>query len=150
MTHRLLFVCLGNICRSPAAESVARALAERRGLALEIDSAGTGSWHLGDPPDERMQRAAAAAGYDLSDLRARQAVAADFARFDVIYAMDASNARALEALRPAGSATPVRLFREHDPEGPGDVPDPYLEGGFDAVLRLVERTAAGLLDEIVR
>jgi len=150
MTRRLLFVCLGNICRSPTAEAVTRALAARRSLAVEVGSAGTGSWHLGDPPDGRMQRAAADAGYDLSKIRARQAGPADFARFDVIYAMDGANARSLEALRPAGATTPVRLFREHDPDGPGDVPDPYLEGGFDGVLRLIERTAAGLLDSLDR
>jgi protein-tyrosine phosphatase len=147
---RLLFVCLGNICRSPTAEAVARALAARRGLALTLDSAGTGDWHIGAPPDARMQAAARAAGYDLSALRARQVVPEDFARFDVLYAMDRSNARALEAMRPPGAGAEIRLFRVHDPEGPGDVPDPYLEGGFDGVLRLVERTTARLIDDLAR
>jgi protein-tyrosine phosphatase len=147
---RLLFVCLGNICRSPTAEAVTRALAERRGLALDLDSAGTGDWHLGAPPDPRMQAAARAAGYDLSALRARQVGPDDFRRFDILYAMDRQNARDLDALRPAGASAELRLFRTHDPEGGRDVPDPYLEGGFDGVLRLVERTAAHLLDDVER
>jgi len=150
MSHRLLFVCLGNICRSPTAEAVTRALAEARGLPLVIDSAGTGNWHLGAPPDSRMQHAAREAGYDLAHLRARQVTRQDFERFDVIYAMDRQNLRDLEALRPRGGAAELRLFRSHDPEGGADVPDPYLEGGFDGVVALVERTAARLLDDLPR
>jgi protein-tyrosine phosphatase len=148
---RLLFVCLGNICRSPTAEAVTRALAERRGLPLTLDSAGTGDWHVGAPPDARMRQAAARAGYDLEGLRARQVTLADFRRFDIIYAMDRQNLRDLEALHPGRGAAELRLFRAHDPEGgPGraaDVPDPYLEGGFDGVVRLIERTAMRLLDD---
>ena len=105
MTTRLLFVCLGNICRSPAAEGVLRSLAPE----MHIDSAGTGDWHVGDPPFGPMQDAARARGFDLSDLRARQFTAADFDRFDLIVAMDAANLRAIEAQRPAGNTTPVRL-----------------------------------------
>ncbi|MEM1430845.1 MAG: low molecular weight protein-tyrosine-phosphatase [Pseudomonadota bacterium] len=150
---RILFVCLGNICRSPTADGVLRAMAKARGLSVEVDSAGTGDWHVGRPPDPRMQAAAAAAGYDLSALRARVFSTADFEAFDVIYAMDRQNLAAIEARRPAGTATPVRLFRSLDPEqgrgdGGADVPDPYFEGGFDSVVRLVERTCARLLDDL--
>ena len=145
---RVLFVCLGNICRSPTADGVLRAMAAARGLDMHVDSAGTGSWHVGSPPDRRMQAAAAAAGHDLSPLRARTFTPADFAAFDVIYAMDRQNLADIEAQRPAGNATPVRLFRVHDPEGGGDVPDPYFKGGFDGVVRLVERCCARLLDDL--
>ena len=153
---RLLFVCLGNICRSPTAEAVTRALAADRGLAMTLDSAGTGNWHIGHPPDPRMQAAAKRAGYDLSSLRARQVTPADFTRFDVVFAMDRQNLADLEALRPpqngAQALADLRLFRSHDPEGGtgrhADVPDPYLEGGFDQVLRLIERTSGALLDAL--
>ena len=100
---RVLFVCLGNICRSPAAEGVMRALADRAGADLTLDSAGTSDWHIGDAPYGPMQAAAERRGYDLAPLRARQAVAADFDRFDLIVAMDAKNRADLEALRPAGN-----------------------------------------------
>lgn len=145
---RLLFVCLGNICRSPTAEGVMRALAKRDGVVLELDSAGTGAWHIGEPPDRRMQAAARAAGYDFSDLRARQAVAEDFDRFDLILAMDEENAAALERLRPAGNDTPVRLMLSHGASGRREVPDPYYDGGFDAVLRMIEEAAEGLLAQL--
>lgn len=145
MTTRILFVCLGNICRSPTAEGVFTALAAKAGATVEVDSAGTGDWHVGDPPDARAQAEAAGRGYDLSVLRARQAVAADFARFDLILAMDRANLAALERMRPAGSATPVRLFLDYA-DGPRDeVPDPYYEGGFDLVLDLIEDASTGLL-----
>ncbi len=150
MAYSVLFVCLGNICRSPTAEAVTRALAGARGLSLVIDSAGTGNWHVGAAPDPRMQEAARAAGYELADLRARQVIRQDFERFDAIYAMDRQNLRDLEAIRPPGARAGLRLFRSHDPLGGADVPDPYLEGGFDAVVGLVERTAARLLDDLTR
>ncbi|WP_093360568.1 low molecular weight protein-tyrosine-phosphatase [Tropicimonas isoalkanivorans] len=147
-TPRILFVCLGNICRSPAAEAITRTLASRAGLDLQLDSAGTGSWHIGEPPDRRMQSAALAAGYDVSGHRGRRVSALDFDRFDLIVAMDRENLADIETLRPAGSDTPVRLMLSYEPSGRMDVPDPYLEGGFDAVLRLIERAAEGLLDEL--
>ena len=112
MTTRILFVCLGNICRSPSAEGVFRTLA----TDTETDSAGTGDWHVGEPPYGPMQEAATARGYNLSDLRARQITAADFDRFDLILAMDDRNLNAIEALRPAGNATPVHLFTDYAPE----------------------------------
>ncbi len=120
MTSRILFVCLGNICRSPAAEGVMRALAPD----LALDSAGTSDWHRGEPPYGPMQDAARARQVDLSDLRARQFSAADFGRFDLILAMDRDNLANIERLRPAGSNTPVRLFAEYADRGVSDVPDP--------------------------
>lgn len=142
MTTRLLFVCLGNICRSPAAEGVVRSLAPE----MHIDSAGTGDWHVGDPPFGPMQDAARARGHDLSDLRARQFTAADFDRFDLIVAMDAANLRAIEAQRPAGNTTPVRRLTDYAPEAGADhVPDPYFTRDFDGALDLIETCARGLL-----
>jgi protein-tyrosine phosphatase len=141
MTTRILFVCLGNICRSPSAEGVSRALAP----AIVTDSAGTGNWHVGAPPYGPMQEAAEARGYDLSDLRARQITARDFARFDLIVAMDHRNLRNIETLRPAGNATPVRLFTDYAPErGLRDVPDPYTTRDFEGTLDLIEDCARGL------
>lgn len=130
----LLFVCLGNICRSPAADGIARALAAERGLNWRIDSAGTGAWHIGKMPDARMMSAAAARGIDLSPLRARQAEPDDFRRFDHIFAMDHSNLADLEQIRPAEATASLDLFLAQ-----GEVPDPYYGGadGFDQVLDLV-------------
>jgi len=141
MTTRFLFVCLGNICRSPTAEGVFRSLAPQ----LHIDSAGTSSWHIGDPPYGPMQDAARARGIDISSLRARQFEAADFTRFDLIIAMDVKNLTAIEALRPSGSATPVRLFTDYAPNRDADhVPDPYYTRDFDGTLDLIEICAKGL------
>ena len=141
MTSRILFVCLGNICRSPTAEGVFRTLAPE----VETDSCGTASWHVGKPPYEPMQAAAKARGYDLSDLRARQFDPGDFHRFDLIIAMDAQNLSDIEAQRPSGSATPVRLFTDYAPEsGMDHVPDPYYTRDFDGTLDLIERAARGL------
>ncbi len=145
---RILFVCLGNICRSPTAEGVSRVLAEQSGIDVLVDGAGTGAWHIGEPPDRRMQAAARSAGYDLSGLRARRSVPADFDRFDLIIAMDEENRQELERIRPAGNITPVRLLLSYGSSGRRDVPDPYYEGGFDAVLRMIEEAAGALLDEI--
>jgi protein-tyrosine phosphatase len=149
LTPRILFVCLGNICRSPTAEGVVRALAAGRGLEMALDSAGTGDWHLGEPPDRRMQRAARAAGYDLSGQRARQVRAKDLAEFDLILAMDRSNLAALERLRrAAGGGAPAALFLPFGRSGREEVPDPYFEHNFDEVVGLVEEAGAGLLDRV--
>ena len=153
MAIRILFVCLGNICRSPAAEGVFRRLADEAGLtdSFEIDSAGTGSWHIGDTADRRMRAAARRRGIELTSL-ARQVTREDFNRFDWILAMDASNLHHLQAMAPRGARAQVRLFRDFDPEAPGtDVPDPYFgeADGFDEVLDIVTRTARALLDDIV-
>ena len=154
---RILFVCLGNICRSPTAEGVVRRRVLERGLAdVSLDSAGTGGWHVGAPPDPRSTAAAAARGVALEGA-ARQLSPADFARFDLLLAMDAENERALRRLAPGDAArAKVRRLREFDPvsaaAGDLDVPDPYYggEGGFDHVLDLVEEASEGLLDDIRR
>jgi protein-tyrosine phosphatase len=151
---RLLFVCLGNICRSPTAEGVMRHRVEERGLGdrITVDSAGTGDWHVGDPPDARATAAARERGITLEGA-ARQVRTEDFDAFDLILAADRSNQRALLALAPDDEArAKVRLLREFDPDavagGELDVPDPYYEGGFDHVLAVVEHACEGLLDEI--
>lgn len=155
---RLLFVCMGNICRSPTAEGVMRHLVAARGLEgeIEIDSAGTGGWHVGSPPDDRSARVAAGRGIVLEGA-ARQVRASDFEDFDLLLCADGSNARDLRRLAPdAEAAAKVRLLREFDPvsasTGDLDVPDPYYGGpdGFDHVLDLVEAACAGLLDELTR
>ncbi len=141
MTHRILFVCLGNICRSPAAEGVFRARAPHHAS----DSAGTAGWHVGKPPYGPMQQAARNRDIELSDLRARQFSAADFDRFDLILGMDASNLADIEALRPPGSETPVRLLTDFAPETQADhVPDPYYTRDFDGALDLIEAAVDGL------
>lgn len=150
MTSRILFVCLGNICRSPAAEAVVRAKSGNRDLVL--DSAGTGAWHLGEAPYPPMIRAAAARGYDLSGLRARQFTVEDFHRFDLILAMDRDNLANIRALQSeaeakAGAAT-VRLFTEFHDGAVRDVPDPYFTGDFEAVLDLIESCSTGLLRDL--
>lgn len=153
---RLLFVCLGNICRSPSAEGVMRSLVAREGLdgQIALDSAGTGAWHIGSSPDDRARRAASGRGVDLSG-RARQVRPEDFESFDLILAMDRENERALQDL--AGDEqerAKVRLLREFDPAsveaGDLEVPDPYYgaKGGFEEVLDLVEAACEGLLAEI--
>jgi protein-tyrosine phosphatase len=148
---RVLFVCLGNICRSPTAEGVFRRLVAEAGLAgrFAIDSAGTGDWHLGEAPDPRMQAAATALGYPLGGT-ARQVRPADFATFDHILAMDQSNLRDLVQLAPAEHRAKVRLLRQYDPAGAGDVPDPYYGGaeGFTEVVRIVERSCRALLADL--
>jgi protein-tyrosine phosphatase len=151
---RLLFVCLGNICRSPTAEGVMRALAAQEGVeeSIEIDSAGTGSWHVGSAPDERATDAARARGLVLEGA-ARQVQPVDLERFDLLLAMDRENARELRALaEDEEQRAKVRLLREFDPQSTADVdvPDPYYggAGGFDEVLDLVQAACEGLLAEI--
>ena len=141
MTSRILFVCLGNICRSPAAEGVFRSL----GTGAQTDSAGTAGWHVGKPPYGPMQAAAQQRGYDLSDLRARQITPGDFDDFDLIIAMDDSNLEDIEALRPGGSTTHVRKFTDYASEtGMTHVPDPYYTRDFDGALTLIEVASKGL------
>jgi protein-tyrosine phosphatase len=149
MTTSILFVCLGNICRSPSAEGVARKMAPD----LVLDSAGTGGWHAGEAPYAPMQAAALARGYDLSDLRARQFRRADFTKFSLILAMDRSNLADIEAQRPEGNATPLRLFTDYlGPEnahfGTLDVPDPWYTRDFDATLDLIEACTRALLADL--
>ncbi|WP_193140598.1 MULTISPECIES: low molecular weight protein-tyrosine-phosphatase [unclassified Meridianimarinicoccus] len=140
--RRVLFVCLGNICRSPSAEGVLRALAPD----LEIDSAGTGNWHVGKPPYGPAIRAAKTRGYDLSSLRARQFSHHDFTAFDEILVMDHSNLADVEAQRPSGATTPVRLFLDYAPDQPvREVPDPYYTRDFDEALDLIEVASRGFI-----
>jgi len=152
---RLLFVCMGNICRSPTAEGVMRGLLSEEGLedVVEVDSAGTGDWHVGDPPDRRATAAARARGIVL-DGAARQVARRDFADFDLILAADRRNLRDLRAVLPADARAKVHLLREFDPASAGapdlDVPDPYYGGGdgFEHVLDLVEAACRGLLEDL--
>jgi protein-tyrosine phosphatase len=150
---RILFVCMGNICRSPTAEGVMRHLLEREGLAgeIEIDSAGTGAWHAGSPPDRRATAAAQARGIALEGA-ARQIREEDFATFDLLLCADAENVAALRAIAPPGTEDRIRLLRSFDPAGDGDldVPDPYYGGdqGFENVLDQVDAACRGLLTEL--
>jgi protein-tyrosine phosphatase len=153
---KLLFVCAGNICRSPTAEGVMRSLVREAGLdgEIEIDSAGTGGWHAGDPPDARATAAAKARGLTLGG-GARQVRLEDFEHYDLLLAADRENVRDLLAVAPSDeAAAKVRLLREFDPEAAGagdlDVPDPYYGGddGFEHVLDLVEAACRGLLAEV--
>ncbi|WP_244807396.1 low molecular weight protein-tyrosine-phosphatase [Caballeronia zhejiangensis] len=144
------FVCLGNICRSPSAEAVMRDLVERAKLAerIVIDSAGTGDWHIGEPPDERAQKAAKKRGYDLSKLRGRQVAAADFARFDLFIVMDDANAAALAEVCPSDHRDKIRLLMEFATRDDSRVVvDPYFGGeeGFEKVLDQCEDACEGLL-----
>jgi protein-tyrosine phosphatase len=147
---KVLFVCFGNICRSPTAEGVFRHLLAQEApeLQVEVDSAGTAGYHIGHSPDLRSQRAAHARGIDLSGLHARQVTAEDFLRFDLILAMDRDNLEQLEAMRPAESRARVRLFLEYAPElGRTEVPDPYYGDarGFEEVLNLSTAASRGLI-----
>lgn len=149
----VLFVCLGNICRSPTAEGVFRAAVAQAGLAQRItaESAGLGDWHVGSPPDRRAIQAARRRGYDLTSLRGRQVQVADFRRFGWILAMDEANMRALTEMRPPDYRGHLGLLLDFAPElGVREVPDPYYGGpdGFDRVLDLVEVSTAGLLARI--
>ena len=151
--RRVLFVCLGNICRSPTAEGVFRHLLRQEApeLQVEVDSAGTADYHLGEPPDLRSQRAAMRRGIDLGGLRARQVTPADFARFDLILAMDRANLLELEAMRPKDSRARVRLFLEYAPELKRlEVPDPYYRdaSGFEEVLDFSVAASRGLLADL--
>ncbi len=150
---RVLFVCMGNICRSPTAEAVFRALARRLApeLALEVDSAGTHDYHVGSAPDERAQEVARAHGIDMSGLRARLLVREDFERFDRVLAMDARTYRAALALAPREQRRRLRLFMDYAPQlQMREVPDPYYGGAedFERVYLLTEQAAHGLLREL--
>jgi protein-tyrosine phosphatase len=148
--HRLLFVCLGNICRSPMAEGVFRRIAEEEGVLdlFDIDSAGLGHWHIGQAPDTRAQKAARDRGIDISGQSARQVKHGDFARFDLLLVMDEGNFQELVQLAPADARHKVRRFLDYAPKArTKDVPDPFFGGpeGFDHALDLIEQAARGLL-----
>ncbi len=149
--YRIALVCLGNICRSPMAHVVLDARVADAGLDARVTvlSAGTGDWHVGGPMDRRAAALLTAEGYDASRHRAQQVLPSWLDECDLVLAMDAENLRDLRAL---GEAEPerLRLFRDLDPEGPGDVPDPYYGGdaGFAGVLAMVERTSAAIVEEL--
>ncbi len=152
MTTRILFVCLGNICRSPAAEAVFRSLSDKAGLDLSIDSAGTADYHIGKAPYAPMQAAGAARGYDLSALRARQFTAADFTDFDLIIGMDMDNIADMKTKRPNGNVTPICLFTDYTADSKtSDIPDPYYTRDYEGALTLIEGASsclvAWMLDE---
>lgn len=150
--ERVLFVCLGNICRSPLAEGVMRHLVEERGLEdrIDVDSAGTGAWHVGEAPDPRSIDVAARNGVSLDGQRARKVRPSDFRDFTRVIAMDGANLRDLRGIAPEDAPAELHMLRDLDPEGSGDVPDPYYGGddGFDRVYEMVHRSCAALLDEI--
>lgn len=148
---RVLFVCLGNICRSPTAEGVFRHLVQREGLdgEITIDSAGTHAYHIGEPPDSRAQAEARRRGIDISTLRGRQARPGDFDRFDYVLAMDGENHRNLMAICPDGREDKLRMCLDFAANAERrEVPDPYYEGGFDRVYDMIEDAAQGLLADI--
>jgi len=152
--HRLLFVCLGNICRSPMAEGTFRRIAEEEGVLdlFEIDSAGLGDWHTGQAPDTRAQMAALNRGIDISGQRARQLERTDYARFDLLLAMDGSNFEELTELAPSSARHKVRRFLDFAPQAETkDVPDPFYgrSEGFDHALDLIEQAARGLLADLL-
>lgn len=149
---RILFVCLGNICRSPSAEAVMRHYLQQSGLAerVYLDSAGTGDWHIGKAPDARARAAGQQRGYDLDSLRARQVTPSDFQEFDLILAMDHNNLTDLQRLRPASTTAELDLFLRRYQLVPAEVPDPYYGGpeGFEQVLDLLEQGCAALTQEL--
>lgn len=151
MSLRILAVCAGNICRSPAAEAAIRQEAAGRGLHLEVDSAGTGSWNVGEPPNPQAVAAGDRAGLRITG-RARKMIPADFDRYDVIVVMDRSNLRDVTALAPTLEArAKVRLFRTYDPGSEEDeIPDPYgrSDDVFDETMRMVSASAKGLIDSL--
>lgn len=151
----ILFVCLGNICRSPTAEGVFRQHLSDRGLGgrFLVDSAGTGDWHVGHPPDRRAQFAAQARGFDISPIRARQVRPDDMESFDYLIAMDHGNRRELVRMAGPALAHKVRLFMEFAGiDGHDEVPDPYYGdgGGFDRAIDLIEAASEGLIDHLLR
>ncbi|MDR2839269.1 MAG: low molecular weight phosphotyrosine protein phosphatase [Azonexus sp.] len=155
MSYRVLMVCMGNICRSPTAEGVLRKFIQqnRLGDRVEVDSAGTHGYHVGEAPDSRTQRAAKARGYDLSQLRARKVAQQDLDYFDLVLAMDKSNLDNLKRMATPEQSPRIKLFMDYAQHFDDDeVPDPYygLGHGFDLVLDMVEDGAAGLVEEIKR
>lgn len=149
----ILFVCLGNICRSPTAQGIFEYKLRQAALTLELDSAGTGDWHIGRPPDPRSQDIARRFGVDLSAQRARQVTPADFQRFDRIYAMDRSNLADLQAMAPARSPARIDLVMRLAPDyGLDEVPDPYYGGdrGFEQVIDMLSVAADRLIEELQR
>jgi protein-tyrosine phosphatase len=151
---RVLFVCLGNICRSPSADAVFRKKLDDHpwlGGRVDVDSAGTAAWHVGNPPDPRSIRVGAERGYDLTPLRARQAVLSDFESFDYILAMDKTNLDNLQAIKPQDYAGHLGLFLDFAGMREAEVPDPYYgegDSGFHEVVDLIELASDGLIEQL--
>ncbi|HEX7876206.1 MAG TPA: low molecular weight protein-tyrosine-phosphatase [Sphingobium sp.] len=152
MSASILFVCLGNICRSPLAEAALRVEAERTGLVIEVDSAGTGDWHVGSPPDSRAQAVALRHGVDISGYRGRQVTPEDFRRFDHVFALDGENLKNLRRLRPSNGTAELGLLMDLVPgrEGTG-VTDPYFgeDAGFDVTWDDVTRAAKAIVEHLL-
>ena len=148
---RILFVCLGNICRSPLAHAVLQNMAEREGVDLFIESCGMGSWHVGEPADSRMRQTAKKHGVVIDHL-ARRFQPADLDEYDLIIPMDDDNYRDLKRYMEPEHEDKVHLLREWDPVGPGAVPDPWYGGpeGFETVYTIVERSCRSFLEEIMK
>jgi protein-tyrosine phosphatase len=148
----ILFVCLGNICRSPLAEGVFRDIVAAHGAQdrFLVDSAGTGNWHQGEPPDPRSVEVAGRHGIDLTGLRARQVTGRDFERFDLLLGMDSDNVATLAALAPPDRRGRIAQFHEFSTGVQRDVPDPYygIEGGFEAVYRMIRASAGSLFEKL--
>ncbi|WP_353982016.1 low molecular weight protein-tyrosine-phosphatase [Salinicola endophyticus] len=153
-SYRVLFVCLGNICRSPTAESMLRQRLAQLGLSerVAVDSCGTGAWHVGQPPDLRAQRAVRERGIDMSELRARQLVREDFDRYDEILVMDGDNLAQTLALAPVSSRARVARLLHYVGEPESDVPDPYYggEAGFTFAIDRIEAAVAGLAESLAQ
>jgi protein-tyrosine phosphatase len=151
---KILFVCLGNICRSPTAHAILekKILDENLQHKIIVDSAGTGDWHIGRPPDLRAQKIALRHNYDLSNLKARQVSFADFYDFDYILAMDKQNLIDLKAMAPLDFSGSLQLFLDYGSTDKNEVPDPYIggEGGFEGVLFLIEDAVDGLFRHLIR
>jgi protein-tyrosine phosphatase len=151
LTQSILFVCLGNICRSPLAEAALRRATEGSQLDLHIDSAGTGDWHVGHPPDRRAQAIARAQGVDVAHYRARQVARADFERFDHVIAMDRANLRDLRAMQPANARAQLSMMLDHLPGHEGcDVADPYYGDArdFEDCWQLVDAAARSFVERL--
>lgn len=153
MKTKVLFVCMGNICRSPTAEGAFRQLVKERSseALFEIDSAGTHAYHTGNPPDRRSQQAAKFQGVDLSDQKARQVHESDFYHYDKILAMDLDNYQILKSISPTESQSEIELLLDYLPDNKvRSVPDPYYEGRFDEVFQMIHQACGLLLDDLLK
>ena len=153
MKTKVLFVCMGNICRSPTAEGIFQSIILKQELSdfFEIDSAGTHAYHIGNPPDSRSQKTARKHGVDLSNQRARKIHESDFFYYDYIIAMDTDNIEVLKSICPANSQSQIKLLLDYLPDSSfPSVPDPYFEGKFDEVFEMVNAACTSFLENLVK